>query len=44
MELTGGKSTVTWKFIDNPEDVEVDYDMEDAGQLFTAQVGHCLVV
>jgi len=38
MELTGGKSTVTWKFIDNPEDVEVDYDMEDAGQLFTAQV------
>jgi len=38
MELIGGKSTATWKFIDNPEDVEVDYDMEDAGQLFTAQV------
>lgn len=39
MELVGGKSTITWKFIDNPEDLEIDYDMiDEAGQLFTCQV------
>jgi len=38
VELLAGKSQATWKFIDNPEDLEYDEAMEEAGQIFTCQV------
>jgi len=38
VELLAGKSQPTWKFIDNPEDLEYDDAMEEAGQIFTCQV------
>jgi len=40
VELLAGKSQPKWTFIDNPEDLEYDDALEEAGQVFTCKVSY----